>query len=167
MRPVIVMQSPCSSPAFSSILSTCGTPPARWKSTATYLPDGFKSHSTGTFCRTRSKSSIVHSTSAAEAIARKCSTALVEPPVAITSAIAFSIDLRVMMSRGFRSRLIASTSTRADAAAESAFSGSGDAICDEPSRLMPSASNDDDIVLAVNMPPHAPTVGHAWCSMPS
>ncbi len=87
--------------------------------------------------------------------------------MAITSAIAFSIDLRVMMSRGFRSRLIASTSTRADAAAESAFSGSGDAICDEPSRLMPSASNDDDIVLAVNMPPHAPTVGHALCSMPS
>ncbi len=31
-----------------------------------------------------------------------------EPPVAITSAIAFSIDFRVMMSRGFKSRLIAS-----------------------------------------------------------
>ena len=56
---------------------------------------------------------------------------------------------------------------KADSAAESAFSASGDAICDEPSRLMPSASNDDDIVFAVNMPPHAPTVGHALCSMPS
>ncbi len=87
--------------------------------------------------------------------------------MAITSAIAFSIDLRVMMSRGFRSFFIASTSTRADVAAESAFSASGEAICDEPSRLMPSASNDDDIVLAVYMPPHAPTVGHALRSMPS
>ena len=36
-------------------------------------------------------------TSAACAIARRCSTALVEPPVAITTAIAFSKDLRVMM----------------------------------------------------------------------
>ena len=85
----------------------------------------------------------------------------------MTSAIAFSIDLRVMMSRGFRSFLIACTSTRADAAAESAFSASGEAICDEPRRLMPSASNDDDIVLAVYMPPHAPTDGHALRSMPS
>ena len=87
--------------------------------------------------------------------------------MAITSAIAFSIDLFVMMSRGFKSRLMASTSTRADAADESAFSGSGEAICDEPMRLIPSASNDDDIVLAVYMPPHAPTDGHAFFSMPS
>ena len=87
--------------------------------------------------------------------------------MAITSAIAFSIDLRVMMSRGRMSRLIALTSTRADSAAESAFSGSGEAICEEPSRLMPSASNDDDMVLAVYMPPQAPTLGQAFFSMPS
>ena len=67
----------------------------------------------------------------------------------MTREIAFSIDLRVMMSRGFRSRLTALASTRADSAAESAFSRSGEAICELPSRLMPSASNDDDIVLAV------------------
>ena len=72
-----------------------------------------------------------------------------------------------MMSRGFKSRLIASTRTRADSAAESAFSASGEAICELPSRLMPSASNDEDIVLAVYMPPQAPTVGHALRSMPS
>ena len=92
---------------------------------------------------------------------------MVEPPVAITSAIAFSIDFRVMMSRGFKSRLIASTSTRADSAAESAFSPSGEAICELPRRLMPSASNDEDIVFAVYMPPHAPTLGQALRSMPS
>ena len=92
---------------------------------------------------------------------------MVEPPVAITSAIAFSIDLRVMMSRGFKLRLIASTSTRAESAAESAFSLSGEAICELPSRLNPSASNDDDIVFAVYMPPQAPTLGQALRSMPS
>src|SRR5262249_46520411 len=71
----------------------------------------------------------------------------------MTRATAFSTDFLVMMSRGFRSTRIASTSTRADSAAESAFSRSGDAICDEPSRLMPSASNEDDIVFAVYWPP--------------
>jgi hypothetical protein len=54
----------------SSIFSTCGPPPARWKSTATKRPDGFSSHSTGTRFLIRSKSSIVHGTSAADAIAR-------------------------------------------------------------------------------------------------
>ena len=32
---------------------------------------------------------------------------------------------------------------------------------------MPSASNDDDIVFAVYMPPHEPTLGQALRSMPS
>src|SRR5438874_12685169 len=72
-----------------------------------------------------------------------------------------------MMSRGLRSLRTASTSTRADSAAESAFSPSGDAICDEPSRLMPSASNEDDIVFAVYWPPQAPTEGQAFFSIPS
>jgi hypothetical protein len=92
---------------------------------------------------------------------------LVDPPVAITSATAFSSDLRVMMSRGLRLRLTASTSMRADAAALSAFSASGEAICEEPSRLMPSASNEELMVLAVNMPPQAPTDGQAFFSMPT
>ena len=100
-------------------------------------------------------------------MARKCSTALVEPPVAITRVTAFSMALRVTMSRGLRSFLIASTSTRAESAAESAFSGSGEAICEEPSKLIPSASNDDDMVLAVYMPPQAPTLGQAFFSMPT
>ena len=72
-----------------------------------------------------------------------------------------------MMSRGFRSFSTARTSTRADSAAESAFSASGDAICDEPRTLMPSASNEELIVFAVYWPPHAPTLGQALRSMPS
>ena len=59
------------------------------------------------------------------------------------------------------------TSTSADSAAESAFSGSGEDICEEPSRLMPMASNDEDIVFAVYMPPQAPTDGQAFFSMPT
>src|SRR5665213_446294 len=111
--PVIVMQSPCSSPASSRTFITCGMPPTLCRSTARYLPEGFRSHSTGTLPRMRSKSSIVHSTPAVCAMARKCSTALVEPPVAMITATAFSMLFLVTMSRGLRSRRTASTSTRA------------------------------------------------------
>src|SRR5437899_8333704 len=83
------------------------------------------------------------------------------------TATAFSIDLRVMMSGGFRSRLTASTSTRADSAAEPVFSSSGFAIVDEYSRDMPSASNEDDIVFAVYIPPQEPDDGQAFFSIPS
>src|SRR6478752_9177868 len=76
------------------------------------------------------------------------------------------MDLRVMIWRGLRSCLIAATRTRPDSAAESAFSASGEAICEEPSRLMPSASKDELMVLAVYMPPQAPTLGQAFFSMP-
>ena len=72
-----------------------------------------------------------------------------------------------MMSRGLRSFFTASTSTRADSAAESAFAVSGAASCDEPSRLMPSASKEELMVLAVYWPPQAPTLGQAFFSMPS
>ena len=48
------------------------------------------------------KSSMVSSTPASCAIASRCSTALVDPPVAATDAMAFSNALRVAMSRGRR-----------------------------------------------------------------
>ena len=50
----------------------------------------------------RSKSASDRSTPASRAIAIRCSTALVDPPVAATDAIAFSNAARVRMSRGFR-----------------------------------------------------------------
>src|SRR5580698_8399136 len=83
------------------------------------------------------------------------------------TATAFSIDFMVMMSRGLRSALTASTSTWAEAAAEVTFSSSGLAIVDEYSSDMPSASNDELIVLAVYIPPHEPVDGQAFFSMPS
>jgi len=123
--PEMVMQSPCSSPATSNVFITCGMPPARCRSTAKYSPDGLRLHSTGVLTRMRSKSSIVHSTPAVWAIAKKCSTAFVEPPVAMMTATAFSIDLRVTMSRGLMSFFTASISTRADSCAELSFSSCG------------------------------------------
>ncbi len=46
---------------------------------------------------------MVSSTPTERAIAMRCSTALVEPPSAITTTIAFSNAGRVMMSRGLMS----------------------------------------------------------------
>ena len=43
---------------------------------------------------------MVNGTPAEWAMARRCKTALVEPPTAITTVMAFSKALRVMMSRG-------------------------------------------------------------------
>ena len=57
--------------------------------------------------------------------------------------------------------------TRADSAALSAFSPSSAAIVEEPGRLMPIASNAEDIVFAVYIPPHAPAPGIAFLSIAS
>jgi hypothetical protein len=48
----------------------------------------------------RSKSSMSSSTPASRAIASRCSTPLVEPPLVAMAAIAFSRPSRVMMSLG-------------------------------------------------------------------
>jgi len=56
---------------------------------------------------------------------------LVDPPTAMITATAFSIDWRVTMSRGLRSRRTASISTLADSRAESTFSRCGLAMVDE------------------------------------
>ena len=88
--PVTVRQSPCIRPASSRAFITTGTPPTRSTSYITYRPNGFRSPRCGTFLPTRTKSSRVRSTSASLAMASRCSTALVEPPKAITTAMAFS-----------------------------------------------------------------------------
>src|SRR5689334_12358547 len=83
------------------------------------------------------------------------------------TATAFSMDARVMMSRGLRSRLTASTSTRADCAAEPTFTSSGLAMVEEYSSATPSAPNDDHIGLAGYVPPQQPEDGQAFLSMPA
>src|SRR5690606_41921070 len=81
------------------------------------------------------------------------------------TASAFSMDSRVTMSRGFRSSSTALSSTRADSAAESIFSWCTLAMVDEYGRLMPMASNEELMVLAVYMPQQAPLQGMACGSM--
>ena len=64
-------------------------------------------------------------------MAKKCNTALVEPPVAMITATAFSMDFLVTMSRGFKSFLMASSKTLADALAEFFVSSWGLAMVEE------------------------------------
>ena len=82
--------SPCSSPASSRARSTTGMPPIRSTSVITYRPKGLTSARCGVRSPIRLKSSRVSSTRASCAMASRCSTALVDPPSAITTAIAFS-----------------------------------------------------------------------------
>ena len=86
------MQSPCNKPAFSKIFITNGIPPALCKSTVTYLPDGFRSQNTGVFFANAFKIFQIQIHFRFLAMAIKCKMALVEPPMAITTAMAFSKD---------------------------------------------------------------------------
>ena len=164
VRPVTVRQSPWSSPASCSRRATRPIPPARYRSVATKRPPGLRSASSGVRPLTRSKSSIRRSTSASRAIASRCRTALVEPPVAATAAIALSRASRVTMRRGrrsFRTRSMTSAPARRQA---SPFSAS---IAGTPLALIgetPSSSQTVAIVFAVNCPPQAPGPGQAASS---
>ena len=110
---------------------TWGTPPARCRSVATNRPEGLRSQSTGTRARIASKSSNTSGTPAARAMARRWSTALVDPPSAMTTAIPFSNAFRVRICRGTSPARTASTRASADAAALSAFSSSSAAMVEE------------------------------------
>ena len=131
----------------------------------TYWPPGFRSARCGVRLPMRLKSSSVRSTRASWAMASRCSTALVEPPHALTAAIAFSNAALVMIWRGvmpFSSRLTtASPERRAHSMRSSEVAGADD----EPGSAMPSASAAVAMVLAVNMPPHEPAPGQACCSI--
>src|SRR5690606_34254256 len=99
------------------------------------------------------------------AMAMRCKNALVEPPSAMTTAMAFSNACVVMMSFGVMPSSI-SRSSAAPAASTSLRLASDSAGLDElPGRLMPMASMAAAMVLAVYMPPHEPGPGQAWHSM--
>jgi hypothetical protein len=152
-------------PASSRCLSTTGTPPTRSRSLMWNLPPGFMSAMCGTLAAMRLKSSSSSSTPASLAMASRCSTALVLPPSAEVTAMAFSNAFLVMIMRGVmprRSRLTtASPAIRASLSRRPSMAG-GDAV---PGSDMPIASAMLLIVLAVNMPPHAPSPGHALRSI--
>ena len=101
--PVTVIQSPCSKSFSNMNFNTAGTPPTWCRSFIKYLPLGFRSAKKGVLSLILWKSSIVKSISAALAMAKKCSTALVEPPRMAINRKAFSKDFLVTISRGFKS----------------------------------------------------------------
>ena len=112
--PVTVRQSPWSRPASSRWRMTTGMPPIRSTSIMWYWPWGLVSAMCGTRAATLLKSSSSSSTRASLAMARRWRTALVEPPSAIVTAMAFSNASFVMIWRGrmpFRTR---STTARPD-----------------------------------------------------
>ncbi len=112
----------------------------------------------------RVKSSRDSATSTVCAMAIRCSTALVEPPRAITTVMAFSNASRVRMSRGLMSRS-SSLSTASPAARQSSSLSLSSAFWAElPGRLMPRASMALAMVLAVYMPPQEPAPGIASSS---
>ena len=96
VRPVTVKQSGWTSPPSTSRFATKRTPPAWCSSTAVKRPQGFMSAIRGVRALIRSKSSSSRGTPASRAIAKRCRTAFVEPPVAATAAIAFSRASLVM-----------------------------------------------------------------------
>ncbi len=110
--PVTVRQSPCSMPASSSDFISGWMPPMRMSSDIEYLPLGRRSASTGTRAPMRVKSSSSSGTPAACAIASRCSTALVEPPSAIVTTMAFSNASRVRIIDGLMPCLIRLTTAR-------------------------------------------------------
>ena len=166
VRPVTVRQSPCSSPASSSSRITTGTPPMRSMSAMWYLPWGLVSARCGTRAATLLKSSSSSSTRASWAMAKRWSTALVEPPRAMVTAMAFSKASLVIIWRGRIPARRSSTTAwpeREGGVVPPAVDGREPRS--SPGRAMPRASATEAMVLAVNMPAHDPSVGQALCSM--
>lgn len=100
-------------------------------------------------------------------MASRCSTALVEPPNAITTAMAFSKASLVRMSRAVIPRRSISTTASPDLRAYSSrrlSMATGEAL---PGKDIPSASAALAMVLAVYMPPQAPSPGQMARSMMS
>ena len=165
--PVTVRTSPCIRPASSSAFMTTGTPPTRSMSVMTKRPNGFTSAKCGTLSPMRLKSAKLSSTRASLAIANRCKTALVEPPRAIRTAIAFSKAGLVIMSREVMPWRNISTTASPEATANPSrrLSTAGGAAL--PGKDIPRASPIDAMVLAVYMPPQAPSPGQIARSMAS
>ena len=167
VAPVTVSASPCSSPASSSAFITTGTPPTRSTVDITCRPNGLTSARCGTRSPIRLKSSSSSGTPASQAMASRCSTALVDPPNAITTAIAFSNASRVRICRAVMPLSSSPTTASPDARAMPSRRRSTAGGLAEPGSAMPSASAALAIVLAVYMPPQAPSPGQIARSMAS
>src|ERR1700676_1975396 len=98
---------------------------------------------------------------AALAIASRCRTALVEPPSAMATVMAFSKASLVMISEGRIPRLTSSTTAAPAEAASASFSFEIADCAELLGRLIPIASIAEAMVFAVYIPPQEPGPGIA------
>ena len=136
-------------------------PPIRISSDMEYRPLGRRSASTGTRAPMRVKSSSSSGTSAACAMASRCSTALVEPASAMVVTMAFSKASRHRMSDGLMPRRTSCSTARPARSASSRLVRDTASCAELLARLMPSASIAEAMVFAVYMPPQLPGPGIA------
>ena len=154
--------SPSRWPPRTSSAMSAAVPPARWRSSATNRPAGARSAITGVRAATAVSWSWSSATPHSRAMARRCSTPFVEPPVAAMPAIAFSNARRSRKARADgppRASAVARAPARAAAAAFSASASAG--IRPSPMTAAPRHSSATAIVLAVKCPAHVPGPGHA------
>ena len=125
-------------------------------------------HSTGTLRDSRSISSMVNGTPPSWAAASRCSTVLVDPPMAMSSIIAFSNAAIVATPRGsadassfWYQRLVISTMVRPACRNSSRRSACVASTVPLPGSARPNASARQFMEFAVNMPEHDPQVGQA------
>ncbi len=148
-------------------------PPARCTSSMWYFcVEGATLARQGTLLDILSMSAMVKGTPASRAQARRCSTVLVEPPMAMSRAMAFSKAANEAIERGSTEaspnsyqRFARPTTSRP--ALTKSFSRSAWVASSEPlpGSARPSASVRQFIELAVNMPEQEPQVGQAERSM--
>src|SRR3954469_22861391 len=100
-------------------------------------------------------------------MASRCRTAFVEPPRAITTAMAFSNASRVMICRAVMPRRNSPTTAWPDRCAKPSRRRSTAGGAAEPGRGMPRASPTAAMVFAVYIPPQAPSPGQIARSMRS
>ena len=99
--PATVRAPACTRPARCSSPRMVGMPPARATSSTWNSCDaGATLQMQGTWRDRRSMSAMVKSTPASRAMASRCSTVLVDPPMAMSRLMAFSKASKVAMERG-------------------------------------------------------------------
>ena len=107
--PFTVIVSVCKSLASKSSPITAGTPPLLKKASPKKSPAGCMFNKSGISKPTFCQSFTDNDTPACLAIAWRCGGALVDPPIAELTIIAFSNDFLVKMSEGLRSSYTIST----------------------------------------------------------
>jgi len=129
------------------------------------LPDGFTLQRWGTRRAIASNSSSASGIPAWCAIARRCRTLFVDPPSAMSTAMAFSMASRVTIRRGVRFCRKHSMTSRPASRARAGRRGSTASIVAHPVGDIPSASRRQAMVLAVPIMEHEPGPGRAAFSI--